>query len=252
MQHSRGRRRGAVFSLRVSEDDRTRIEGMMRELGGPRAIGPWLVWRSLSWSGSSGSTRAQVIPNLAPMDERRASLEQVLPTRSRRIVLDLCGGTGAWSQPYREAGYDVRVVTWPDDVRTFVPPGRVHGILGAPPCAQFSIARNGHPEIERDFVEGMACVNAILRIVLQTKPQWWCVENPSGHLAKFLGRPRFTFEPHDFGDAWTKRTCLWGEFAEPTKGPFVTPTTSAMRRSTPEQRAITPPGFARAFFDANP
>ena len=34
------------------------------------------------------------------------------------VILDLCGGTGSWSAPYREAGYDVRVVTLPDmDVR---------------------------------------------------------------------------------------------------------------------------------------
>lgn len=25
-----------------------------------------------------------------------------------KIILDLCGGTGSWSKPYRDAGYDVR------------------------------------------------------------------------------------------------------------------------------------------------
>ena len=29
------------------------------------------------------------------------------------IVLDLCGGTGSWSKPYKDAGYDVRVITLP-------------------------------------------------------------------------------------------------------------------------------------------
>lgn len=33
---------------------------------------------------------------------------------NHKIILDLCGGTGAWSQPYAEAGYDVRVITLPD------------------------------------------------------------------------------------------------------------------------------------------
>lgn len=258
-QHSRGRRRGAVFSLRVSENERAHIEAMMSEHGGPRALGPWLVWRATA----AGNTRARPDGNTRPgradsgntraAGNTRARPEtSVIPARAGRVVLDLCGGTGAWSAPYRAAGYDVRVVTLPQDVRTFVPPERVHGILGAPPCEHFSIARNGHPSIERDFVEAMSCVNAIMRIVLQTKPMWWVIENPSGHLAKFLGRPRFTFEPHEFGDSWTKRTCLWGDFVEPTKGPFVVPTTSAVRRSTPEARAITPPGFARAFFEANP
>ena len=27
---------------------------------------------------------------------------------SKKIILDLCGGTGAWSKPYKDAGYDVR------------------------------------------------------------------------------------------------------------------------------------------------
>ena len=26
------------------------------------------------------------------------------------VILDLCGGTGSWSRPYRDAGYDVRIV----------------------------------------------------------------------------------------------------------------------------------------------
>jgi len=31
-----------------------------------------------------------------------------------KIILDLCGGTGSWSKPYKEAGYDVRLITLPD------------------------------------------------------------------------------------------------------------------------------------------
>ncbi len=34
-----------------------------------------------------------------------------------KIILDLCGGSGRWSKPYADAGYNVRVITWPDDVR---------------------------------------------------------------------------------------------------------------------------------------
>ena len=49
--------------------------------------------------------------------------------RRRKIILDLCGGTGSWSKPYVEAGYDVRLVTLPDfDVRKYVPPKNVYGI----------------------------------------------------------------------------------------------------------------------------
>ena len=33
---------------------------------------------------------------------------------SKKIILDLCGGTGSWSKPYKDAGYDVRVITLPE------------------------------------------------------------------------------------------------------------------------------------------
>lgn len=36
---------------------------------------------------------------------------------SNKIILDLCGGTGAWSRPYKEAGYDVRLITLPEKLR---------------------------------------------------------------------------------------------------------------------------------------
>ena len=33
---------------------------------------------------------------------------------SEKIILDLCGGTGSWSAPYKANGYDVRVITLPE------------------------------------------------------------------------------------------------------------------------------------------
>jgi hypothetical protein len=40
-----------------------------------------------------------------------------------KIILDLCGGTGNWSKPYKDAGYDVRLVSLPThDVSTYEPP----------------------------------------------------------------------------------------------------------------------------------
>jgi len=169
---------------------------------------------------------------------------EALPIASRTI-LDLCAGSGAWSEPYLQAGYRVVRVDLPRDVRTFVAPeGPIWGILAAPPCTHFSLARREPP----DFVEGMACVNACLRLVLQTRPRWWALENPgSGLLGKFLGRARECFNPCDFGDAYTKRTALWGEFTRPARA-YVRP----KRSWGPDIGAVTPPGFARAFFEANP
>ena len=271
MQQRNGRR-GSVFSVRLTDEQRAKLEHLQQQGGGPRSIGPWLVWSALervlpspatavlpTRSLSSGSTAPGEAPPGRVVPRRRGI------TRARgRLILDLCAGSGAWSEPYRAAGYEVVHVSLPDDVRTYRPPAGVWGILAAPPCDQFSLARNGHGS-PRDFVAGMACVNACLRIVQQACPRWWALENPVGLLSRFLGTSRDVFEPCDFGDPWTKRTALWGDFTTPKRGPYVAPagggplcTTCdpARRRNTwcsnSAHRAITPAGFARAFFKANP
>ena len=185
-----------------------------------------------------------------------------------KIILDLCGGTGAWSRPYAEAGYDVRVVTLPEqDVRTYEPPEHVYGILAAPPCTMFSLARTT-AKTSRDTKQGMEIVAACLRIIWecyhQGKPKWWTLENPQGLLRYFLGKPALTFNPCDYGDPYTKRTDLWGRFKEPTKR--LVPIDAEMKKrlavntrplpkipgTVADRRAVTPPGFAHAFFEANP
>jgi hypothetical protein len=111
----------------------------------------------------------------------------------------------------------------------------------------------------------MACVNACMRIIAQVSPRWWALENPAGLLSRYLGTPRDAWEPCDFGDPWTKRTAIWGEYSIPKRGPYVQPLGGGplCRVCDPERRrttwcnnaghrAVTPPGFARAFFAANP
>lgn len=164
------------------------------------------------------------------------------------LVLDLCAGSGAWSLPYVQAGYEVRRVTLPDlDVRTWVPPGRADIVLAAPPCTEFSIAKNGQA---RDFAAGLSVVYACLAIIQRTRPRVWALENPRGLLSRWLGKPALEFEPFEFGDAWTKRTCLWGEFSPPARSP-VAPLGGISEISDPARAAITPPHFAAAFFAAN-
>ena len=194
-----------------------------------------------------------------------------------RIILDLCGGTGSWSRPYADAGYDVRVITLPDqDVRLYKPPQNVYGILAAPPCTMFSHARTIAKK-PRDTRKAMEVVSACLRIVWEcqygvktgekkTALQFWAIENPGhGILDRFLGKPPLVFNPYDFGDDYKKKTFLWGHFNIPTKSPIKTTKPKFDRLLTreispehygeltrQERRAITPPGFAKAFFEANP
>lgn len=263
-QLSKGLRRGYVFPLRLTDDERDRLEDLKRRLGGPRALGPWIIWRALDEvlpAPGPGITSAEVLPaQLAGEACDRTGITspdavEVIPPRRARTILDLCAGSGAWSEPYKAAGYNVVRVTLPElDVRTFVPPPNVWGLLAAPPCTEFSRARTT-PARPRDFILGMETVNACMRIVAQcgSSLRWWALENPaSGDLPQFLGPPVDSFQPCDFGDAWTKRTGVWGRFVLPARGPFIEPTGSAMDRPTPALRAVTPPGFAQAFFRANP
>ena len=176
------------------------------------------------------------------------------------IILDLCGGTGAWSKPYVDAGYDVRLVTLPEqDVRLYQPPENVHGILAAPPCTHFSGsgARWWKQKGPEAIIEGLSVVDACLRIIWTAQPEWFVMENPVGRLRNFIGPPRMYFDPCDFGDPYTKRTCLWGQFAIPQKQPVIPTQGSKLHKLSPSNnratlRSITPPGFANAFFDANP
>lgn len=211
-----------------------------------------------------------------------------------KIILDLCGGTGAWSKPYKDAGYDVHVLTLPEhdvtrltdipgDIGYALQEGNVYGILAAPPCTEFSIARNDKTaKRPRSMEKGMEVVHACLRIIwwAQYKKfrkgeglQFWCLENPAtGYLTRFLGKPAMIFEPWEFGDPYSKKTALWGNFNEPIKKP-VKPTRGTMVKYASQfddlkpvdeeyreklgvdtrtiRRSITPQGFAEAFFKAN-
>jgi site-specific DNA-cytosine methylase len=175
------------------------------------------------------------------------------------LILDLCGGSGAWSAPYREAGYCVEVVDPAAngrDVRLWqVVKARVHGILAAPPCTVFSYARNRYEPSEAEYTEALSVVDACCRIVLAQKPAWWALENPRNKLRRYLGPARLEFYHWEYGDAAHKPTCIWGEFVAPMKQPK--PRTKPSTFNTKQENAspgdaITPSGFARAFYNVNP
>ncbi len=209
------------------------------------------------------------------------------------LILSLCDYTGNWSRPYAEAGYEVRCIDLQhgQDVRTlpFIAEP-VHGILAAPPCTHFSRAgaRFWAEKGEGPILEGLAVVDACLRAVAIYRPVWWVLENPIGRLKDYLGPPKWRFDPWMFGDAWTKRTWLWGHFTPPMplfsaqarcevepvfsapgelrgrqdrtvidRGYVRKPSAKIPDRATwlgsrrKIERSATPPGFAQAFFESN-
>ncbi len=198
-------------------------------------------------------------------------------------ILDLCGGSGSWSEPYRKAGYHVTVVdpaaaikdnqqtvflTVADflkDTRPFVTQ-KVHGILMAPPCTEFagSGARWWKSKDPALLADAVRVVRDCLRCVDIFKPHFWCLENPVGRIASCvpeLGKWQATFQPTDYGDEYSKRTCLWGNFTVPEKHPVSRNPDPAIGQKIwyappgPERQALrskTPQGFSEAFYKANP
>ena len=136
---------------------------------------------------------------------------------SDKIILDLCGGTGSWSKPYKNNGYDVRIITLPEhNVMDYVCTDKIYGILSAPPCTMFSFART-NAKNERDLIGAMDIVYKCLEIIWncqikllsdtqKTPPlKFWALENPRGMLEWFLGKPVYTFQPWEFGDMYKKK-----------------------------------------------
>lgn len=199
-----------------------------------------------------------------------------------KIILDLCGGTGAWSKPYLDAGYDVRVITHPkhdlfdyEEWREFIP--EIHGVLFAPTCTMFSLARTT-AKTPRDLKGAMKLVNRGLFIIqeIRTDPsnnmKFWAMENPMGYLRQIIGKPALTFNPMDYGANYSKRTDLWGYFNTPKKNPRQMTQEEKQRcsinnrvlpklpddyilpdnfRAQQARRSITDEHFAKAFFKAN-
>ncbi len=211
-----------------------------------------------------------------------------------KIILDLCGGTGSWSKPYKDAGYNVIVITLPkynifdiqlsnlglyikdnDGFVEFYKYKNIVGILAAPTCTMFSLARTTAKE-PRDFEEGMKLVKCCLDIIWKCRAngnlKFWALENPLGYMRQFLGKPSLTFSPNDYGDNYTKQTDLWGYFNIPTM--FKRELTDEEKakckinnRTLPElpenyilpkgwnvtaaKRSMTSKHFAEAFFKAN-
>ncbi len=146
------------------------------------------------------------------------------------------------------------------DVRLFGHLRRpVHGILAAPPCTDLasSGSRWWASKGQDALLGSLAVADACLRVAIQHRPQWWALENPVGRLRHYYGDPTLIFNPCDYGDPYTKRTLLWGIFTIPDKTPVDPTDGSKMHRMSPgpmraRLRSATPPGFARAFFNANP
>ncbi len=187
-------------------------------------------------------------------------------------LLSLFDYTGNWSRPYREAGWEVTqidillgqdILQW--DYQQF---DRLHfsGILAAVPCTAYALSgARWWPQKDSDGTTDYfdAITRRTLEIIDYFRPglKFWVIENPIGRIASRVPELKkyrlLTFNPCEFGDPYTKKTVLYGEFRPwLTRRPVMPTEGSKMHKIPPgpnraSLRSETPMGFAYSFFNAN-
>lgn len=191
------------------------------------------------------------------------------------IVLSLCDVSTVMVQPWLTAGYecwcvdlqhepgvsrDGQLVRVGCDLMHWLPPRAEYRIAFAfPPCTNLAVSG------ARWFSDkGLAGLSEAIRVVERCRDilEWcgcpWALENPVGTLSTYWRKADHTFDPADYGDGWTKKTCLWtgGGFVMPPKQRVEITQPGYIHRMPPgpmraKLRSQTPAGFARAVYEAN-
>jgi DNA (cytosine-5)-methyltransferase 1 len=119
----------------------------------------------------------------------------------KSLVLSLFPGAGLLDRGFEQAGFCV--VRGPDtllghSIEGFTAPaGHFSGVIGGPPCQDFSRARRRPPT-----GHGQRMLNEFARVVTQTQPDWWLMENVPGvpdiHVSDYVTQ-RFNLFAFEFG-----------------------------------------------------
>lgn len=191
-----------------------------------------------------------------------------------KIVLSLCDKTGNILKPWAKAGFrcvavDIQhkgmsvvdgIEYTEGDVRTYLPPRGEYAMCFAfPPCTHLATSGarwfgdKGLKKL-RDAIDLVECC----REVCEWTGAPYLIENPISTLSTYWRKPDHTFDPCDYGDPYTKKTCLWtgGGFIMPVKNRVEPTEGSKMHRIPPSEnradlRSETPMGFSLAVFEAN-
>lgn len=197
------------------------------------------------------------------------------------VAIFLCDRTGIMARPWAEAGvecwcidiqHSIRntkrvgniVYQW-GDVRTWCPPleirNRIVFVAAFPICTHTTVAG------ARDFrTKGTALLRDSLELwsACEHAAKWcgapYMIENTVGKFSDHMGKPDYMFQPWEYGDLWSKRTCIWAGngFVMPPPIHTTPPegVTQKILLMPPSEkrgdlRSETPPGFARAVFESN-
>jgi hypothetical protein len=113
----------------------------------------------------------------------------------KKNILHLCADVGSDSWYYQnDDNYNVILIGKDIGVENYTPDIPIHGIIANPVCTEFSTASNFNNV--GDLEKGMFLVNHCLRIIKESNPKFWILENPfNGRLKQILGEPKMVYQP---------------------------------------------------------
>ena len=197
---------------------------------------------------------------------------------SEKIILSLFDFSGIWSSFYKNNGYKViqidiklgnDIFDLDEKYLNSIKP--VYGILAAPPCTDTAVAGAKHfaaKDADGRTQKSIEIFNKTLEIIKYCEPKFWTLEQPVSRLVTLI--PEFKqyfkgyFQPYHYGDPYSKKTALFGEFNFPKPTNIVQP--KGMRPGQPpewfsrvggksektkEYRSKTSEKFAEAFYENN-
>jgi len=191
------------------------------------------------------------------------------------MILSLFDHSSNFVKPWADAGYlclcvdtqhpegesrSGNIVRIGADALTWLPPrGHYDFVACWPPCTHLAVSG------ARWFKgKGLGKLSDSISLFHRAAliSEWsgapYLIENPVSTISSYWRKPDYSFDPCDYGDPYTKRTCLWvgGGFVMPQRNPVAPHLGSKMHLLPPSAqranlRSETPMGFANAVFLAN-
>jgi len=197
----------------------------------------------------------------------------------REIMLSFFDHSTVMAQPWAKAGYrcycidmqhprgetpdenNENIVRVGADILDWLPPREEDVVFAAffPPCTDVAVSGSrwmrdkGVGKLHR----AIGLFHRSMHLAELLKAPYF-IENPVSTISSYWRKPDYTFDPCDYGNRYTKKTCLWtgGGFVMPRKK-RVKPTEGSKMHNIPpgpnraNLRSVTPAGFARKVFKAN-
>lgn len=148
------------------------------------------------------------------------------------------------------------------DIMDWLPPrGIVDIAFFFPPCTD--VAVSGARWFRKKGLKALVGALQLFERSIVLAEWFGCpymIENPVSTVSTYYRRPDYTFHPWEYGDTYMKKTCLWtgGGFRMPEPQYTERPegVDERIHRMAPspdraEKRSLTPPGFAKAVYEAN-